>query len=339
MDEPRDDATLSASAGQRWRGRLLMLGRCLRGRHLSWRHLSWRHLALAAVALVVFAWALAPAGYAVSAVWTSPWHATPTTSQAGGLAVQDVSFAATDGTRLAGWLVLRSPRSPTVILVHGSKGSRVDMLPWARFLAAAGYNVLLYDSRGCGASAGWHITLGAHEPDDILGAAAYLEGRSDLAVKRFAALGVSLGAGSVLLAGARGSRLVAVVADSAWTDQHVIVNRLDTLRLGPLAVPTLPYGPAVENALDGADLSRVSPLAAIPSIAPRAVLLIHSADDANATTPLSGERALYAAAGQPKQEWIAPSGGHVGALAAHPADYQRTVLAFLARYVGSPSRP
>jgi hypothetical protein len=64
--------------------------------------------------------------------------------------------------------------------------------------------------------------------------------------------------------------------------------------------------------------------------------LIHSADDANTTTPLSGERALFAAAGQPKQEWIAPSGGHAGALAAHPAEYQQRVLAFFAAYLGAP---
>lgn len=62
-------------------------------------------------------------------------------------------------------------------------------------------------------------------------------------------------------------------------------------------------------------------------------MLIHSADDQNATTPLSGERQLYAAADQPKEEWIAPSGGHIGALSAHTQEYEQRVLAFLARYL------
>ncbi len=62
-------------------------------------------------------------------------------------------------------------------------------------------------------------------------------------------------------------------------------------------------------------------------------MLIHSADDQNATIPLSGEHRLFAAAGQPKQEWIAPNGGHVGALAAHTAEYEQRVLAFFARYL------
>lgn len=44
------------------------------------------------------------------------------------------------------------------------------MLPWARLLCAADYNALLYDNRGCGASDGWGIGLGASKPDDIIGA-------------------------------------------------------------------------------------------------------------------------------------------------------------------------
>lgn len=314
-------------------------------RHRGWRtrlpavarHLSWRQVALVLVALFVVAWALAPALRAVTLVATSPWRASPsqTRAQSAGLSVEEIHFTATDGARLAGWLVLISPHAPTVILVHGFKGSRVEMLPYARFLAAAGYNVLLYDSRGCGASAGWHITLGAFEPDDVLGAVDYLAGRPDLTVKRFGALGVSLGAGTVLLAASREPRLAAVVADSAWVDERPQLDRMGSIPLGPLAVPVLPYEPALASALVGADLGSVSPLAAIPRIAPRAVLLIHSADDANATTPLAGEQALYAASGQPKHEWIAPSGGHAGALAAHPQEYQQHVLAFFAQYLGT----
>lgn len=53
----------------------------------------------------------------------------------------------------------------------------------------------------------------------------------------------------------------------------------------------------------------------------------------NAPTPLSGERRLFAAAGQPKQEWIAPNGGHVGAPGTHTAEYEQRVLAFFARYL------
>jgi fermentation-respiration switch protein FrsA (DUF1100 family) len=67
------------------------------------------------------------------------------------------------------------------------------------------------------------------------------------------------------------------------------------------------------------------------------VLFIHSADDTNTTTPLSGERALYVAAGSPKVEWIAPSGGHAGSFNAHPDEYQRRTFDFFRAYLGQPN--
>jgi uncharacterized protein len=278
---------------------------------------------------------VAPALRAMTLVASSPHRPAPDARSAG-LPVREVRFTATDGVRLAGWFALASPRAPTIILVHGFKGSRVDMLPWARFLYAAGYNVLLFDDRGCGQREGWHITLGAREPDDVIGAIRYLERRTDVVVKRFGALGVSLGAGVVLLAAARSPAIAAVVADSAWTDDNAQLNRMATLPAGPIALPALPYEPALVDMLIGARLEGTRPLAVIGRIAPRAVLLIHSANDRNTTTPLAGEHALYAAAGQPKAQWIAPSGGHIGALRAQPADYERHVIEFFAASLGVP---
>ncbi len=294
----------------------------------------WRLRAalIAVLVLVLLGYAIAPAIRAVTLVGNGHARSAPDARTAA-LPVQEVHFAATDGVRLAGWIAVASPDAPTIILVHGFKGTRAGMLPWARFLFAAGYNVLLYDSRGCGESAGWAIGLGATEPRDVIGAVRYLAARPDLRVKRFGALGVSLGAGDVLLAAAREPSLRAVVADSPWTDEHAQIDRMSSLPLGPLAVPTLPYEPALVDALIGAPLAGARPLDAIPSIAPRAVLLISTADDTNTTTPLAGVRQLYAAAGQPKDEWIAPNGGHAGALFAHQTEYEARVLGFFGSYL------
>ena len=248
------------------------------------------------------------------------------------LLVQEVHFTAIDGIHLAGWMLIASPKAPTIILVHGFKGSRVDMLPWARFLYQAGYNSLLYDSRGCGESEGWNIGLGASEPDDVLGAVRYLQQRADLTNKQFGALGISLGAGIVLLAAAREPALRATVADSAWVDESAQIDRMNHVS----GLPVLPYEPAFVNDLIGTHLEDARPLNAIQHISPRAVMLIHSADDANTTTPLSGEHQLYQAANEPKEQWIAPSGGHTGALNAHRAEYIQRVLHFFTTYVGAP---
>jgi len=62
-------------------------------------------------------------------------------------------------------------------------------------------------------------------------------------------------------------------------------------------------------------------------------MLIHSTDDANTTTPLAGEHQLYAAAKSPKEQWIAPNGGHSGAINAHYAEYTQRVQTFFATYL------
>jgi pimeloyl-ACP methyl ester carboxylesterase len=252
----------------------------------------------------------------------------------GDLVIEDVRFNAGDdselvqkGVDLAGWTIHTVHGAPAVVLVHGFKTSREEMLPWARFLHDAGFNVLLFDTRGCGKSGGSTVGLGATEPRDI--SLAVELARDQFGTTKVAVLGISLGAGSAILAGAKDPSISAVVADSAWTDQDFQLSRLSFLPLGPLRVPLLPYGVGAVNLFVGADVSQARPLDAIARIAPRPILLIHSADDDNATTPLEGARKLFAAAGEPKELWVAPRGGHVGAINAFPDEYRARVVAFL----------
>jgi pimeloyl-ACP methyl ester carboxylesterase len=252
----------------------------------------------------------------------------------GDLVIEDVRFHAGDdselvqkGVDLAGWTIHTVHGAPAVVLVHGFKTSREEMLPWARFLHDAGFNVLLFDTRGCGKSGGSTVGLGATEPRDI--SLAVELARDQFGTTKVAVLGISLGAGSAILAGAKDPSISAVVADSAWTDQDFQLSRLSFLPLGPLRVPLLPYGVGAVNLFVGADVSQARPLDAIARIAPRPILLIHSADDDNATTPLEGARKLFAAAGEPKELWVAPRGGHVGAINAFPDEYRARVVAFL----------
>jgi len=240
------------------------------------------------------------------------------------LAVTDLDL----GADLSGWSVQVAIGAPAVVLVHGFKTSREEMLPWARFLHNAGYNVVLFDTRGCGRSAGAVIGLGATEPRDISRAVA--AARGVFRTTAVAALGISVGAGAVILAAATDPGVTAVVADSAWTDEDFQLGRLSFIPVGPVRVPLPPYGVAVVNALVGADVSQARPLEVIGRIAPRPVLLIHSADDENATTTVDGARRLFEAAAEPKQIWIVPHGGHVGAINAFPNEYRARVLAFLA---------
>jgi dipeptidyl aminopeptidase/acylaminoacyl peptidase len=243
-----------------------------------------------------------------------------------------VHFRASDGVRLTGWLARRAPAAPTVILVAGFKAGEASMAPYARFLYRAGYNVLLYDSRGIGSSGG-SFSLGVHEVQDVRGAVRYLAHSAGLTGQQFGLLGVSLGAGVAIVAASHLPQVRATVADSAYVDQRRTVDRLDSLSVSGATIPLAPIAPWIVDRWIGTSLDRFSPLHAAPHIAPRALLLIHSRDDRNPTTPLSGAEAIYRAAHQPRSIWIAPSGGHAGALRAHPAAYKRRVLGFLLRYL------
>lgn len=243
------------------------------------------------------------------------------------LGVADVTFQSTDGTPIRAWLAPARVGAPAVVLVHGFKTSREEMLPWARFLHDGGYNALLLDLRGAGRSGGGTIGLGATEPRDIE-EAVQTAGES-FRTDHVAVLGISLGAGAAILAAADDPRIAAVVADSAWTDQDFQLARLGFIDLGPVRLPLLPLGVPALNAMVGADVTKARPVDAIGRIAPRPILLIHSADDDNATTPVEGARRLFAAAGEPKMLWIAPRGGHAGAINGSSDEYRARVLAFL----------
>jgi uncharacterized protein len=291
-----------------------------------------RIIAFAAVVAVL--WLALPVARAYALV--SPRHndaAAPSD-----LSVEDVRFqvgpdrTATGLVPLAAWTIHTTHGSPAVVLVHGFKTSRDEMVPWARFLHAAGYNVMLLDTRGSGQSGGGTIGLGATEPSDI--SFAVEVARGEFGTTKVAVLGISLGAGAAILAAAADKNITAVVADSAWTDQDFQLARLGFIDLGPVRLPLPPLGVLAVNAMVGADVTRARPLDTIAKIAPRPILLIHSADDDNATTPLDGAKKLYEAAGEPKDLWVAPRGGHAGAINAFPDEYRARVLAFLERSLG-----
>ncbi|HEX7926650.1 MAG TPA: alpha/beta hydrolase, partial [bacterium] len=84
-----------------------------------------------------------------------------------GLWHEPVRFRSQDGTVLAGWfLPAQTPgRAPlgTVIHFHGNAANISNHLYAVRWLPKAGYNVLLFDYRGYGDSAGSPTRAGVIE--------------------------------------------------------------------------------------------------------------------------------------------------------------------------------
>jgi len=163
---------------------------------------------------------------------------------------------------------------------HAFHSDRMSMLPYARFLYGSGYNVLLYDDRGTGESAG-HFTVGVGEVDDVLGAVDWVSRAHPSAI---GLLGVSLGAGAVIVAVAQDRRVRATVADSAYTNQNAVMADLQQLSVGPVHLPLAPVASIVVDRLAHIDIAAFRPIRSISRIAPRPLLLIHSRHDDNPTT-------------------------------------------------------
>jgi uncharacterized protein len=109
-----------------------------------------------------------------------------------GLAADDVRFAAADGVRLHGWLVHGGGSLGTAILCHDGELGAGAFLDWAKPIAAAGLDVLVFDYRGFGESEG-RASVDAIT-DDGRAAFEFLERERRVPSDRIALVGLGIGA-------------------------------------------------------------------------------------------------------------------------------------------------
>jgi len=234
---------------------------------------------------------------------------------------------------VAGWWARGEAGKGVVLLLHGVRADRTQMLQRARFLNREGYGTLLTDLPAHGESPGNRITFGAREAASVVAALGFL--RREALNERVGVIGVSLGAASLVLA-APWPPPDAVVLESMYpTIDQAVSNRL-TSQLGPwgryLAQPLLWLLPA------RADISTddLRPIDGLPRL--RAPVLIASgASDQH--TPWVETVHLFEAANEPKELWRVDGAAHVDLHAFAPQAYQRSVLRFLNRHLrGQPER-
>ena len=84
-----------------------------------------------------------------------------------GIEFEDVTFSSFDGTRLYGWWLEAAKDAPTIVVLHGVKKNRTDVLRASLVLRRAGFNVLVFDGRAHGNSEGRFVTYGFYERRDV----------------------------------------------------------------------------------------------------------------------------------------------------------------------------
>jgi uncharacterized protein len=251
-----------------------------------------------------------------------------TVARVHGARLDAVRIVAVDGVALTGWLFTRGDASrSTVLVTHGSGGSRDHATAYAAFLLDAGFDVLAPDARGHGESGGF-ATYGVREADDILRWAAWIRARMPRACVY--ALGSSMGGAHVLMAEASRPTFCAIVSDSAFaTFLDAGLDRVSgRLGLGDagrwVGRPAAYAGIAYVRARYGVNLLDADPAGALPRVhAP--LLLIHG--DADRNTP--PYHATVLARAQPSAVlWLVSGATHTAAWRAEPRAFPRRIVAF-----------
>ncbi len=301
------------------------------------RRLVWRLLiGLVALALVGSVGLAVAVGWSLTHPVRKPLTATPA---AYGLKFEEVRFPSReDGLQLSGWLIPAAggPSDRTVVFAHGYAANRQEMGPdalaVAKWITEAGYNALLFDFRGSGISEGSEVTVGWKEVRDLAGAVDYARSRG---ARKVGLIGWSMGAATSLMAAARLPEVDAVIADSPYSDfgPFILENARNWTHL-----PDFPFTYIIYQTIPrmlGANLSEVSPLTDMATLAQKPVLLIHGTKD-TAIDPHHAQD-LYAAYqshdGKQGALLLFEGAGHVKAHKVDPARYKTEVLNFLTQHL------
>jgi hypothetical protein len=141
-------------------------------------------------------------------------------------------------------------------------------------------------------------------PPAVMLALDYLMKRPDVDTARVEAVGVSLGAPFMCVAGALDTRFARVWALHGSGGSYVPLeaNMKRNIKVGPLRVVAAGLANVIING------PKLDPVRWVPSIAPRPFVMVNARDDER--LPRSAVDALFASAREPKEiVWM--SGGHV----------------------------
>ena len=242
---------------------------------------------------------------------------------------EEFDVRASDGSILRGWNVRSAkPSGDWVLLFHGVADNRMGVLEHALVLLSAGYNVVMMDARGHGASEGVMATYGWLERNDTRAIVDSLEATDH--PRHLFALGESMGAGIALQSAAVEPRIEAVVAEASFANLREASYDYAGLRRYPWLGKTL-FAPGTwtmiyrSGSLANLPPSEVSPEKAV---AARAFPVLLICDAADVALPCRHTQRIYEAARGPKQMWIVPGAFHTAALGFEPAEFRRRVLGF-----------
>ena len=240
---------------------------------------------------------------------------------------REVSFPSKSGSQLSGWFLEGKQGKGGVLLLHGVRSSRLQMLHRARFLQEAGYDVLLFDFQAHGESFGEQISFGHLEALDTESAYDYLEDR--LCNPSVGVIGVSLGGASALLSDVKLKAKVLILESVYPTIEEAINNRLK-IYLGSLGAY---FSPLLTMQLEprlGIGVDDLKPIEQWKEVK-GAVLIVGGVEDKHTT--VKETKRMFEMAKEPKELWLIKGVGHVDFDELDKEKYEEKILFFLEEWM------
>jgi fermentation-respiration switch protein FrsA (DUF1100 family) len=235
---------------------------------------------------------------------------------------RDVEFESGSGSKLRGWLIPGRKGAGAVVLAHGFRCDRRQMLGRASFLSEAGYGALLFDFQAHGESPGKQITIGHLESRDAQAAVEFM--KKNCPGEKLGVIGISMGGAAAVLA-SPALEVDAMVLEEVYPDiERATANRMERYfgawahGLGRLLIMQLPLRAGIEK-------EALRPIDRVGAIkVPK--LFIAGAKDLH--TKLNESRELFAAAAEPKEFWLVEEAAHVDVHQMLKEEYERRILDF-----------
>ena len=246
------------------------------------------------------------------------------------LPYEDVQTWSPDGLKLVGWFV-PSRNGAVIMMQHGYKSTRKELLNEAEMMYRHGYGILLTTVRAHDYSEGELITFGMNEVNDLEAWYQYLITRDDIDPDRIGILGNSYGGMLAIQYAAQNENIKALVADCAFSSLNDTVSTSVEYFAD---LPAFPFAPLIvfwaerETGFETEDIDATKWIA---QISPRPVFLMQGGADV-AISADSGQR-LYDAAGEPKELWFDPELGHVEFDKERAVEFEKRVAEFFDRYL------
>ncbi len=235
----------------------------------------------------------------------------------------DCGVVEEDGIRhrkvsVVGWY-FPGKRREVVVILPPAGAPEVAMIPYVRFLLAAGYTVVASYSAN---NPIYGINWGMLKRKFALATARTLR---DDGFDKIAALGISEGGAGAIMAQAGRQVFTAIVADGSYANLAQLFMRSPSLsQLNPAFADTVIWEAQLWF---GRSLYKISPATDAGNLGTCSLLIIQNRDDK--VTPVADGKALLDAAGFNAQMWTVPSGGHGDAIYEDPDGYAARVIKFL----------